>query len=414
MIKFKIKNKCRLCLSKYLDLVVKLPTSVPGEHLKKDKKHKNVNQIPIDLYLCKTCGHVQLIHVPAPKDLWGQEYTFKPSDNPKLKIHFKKSINFFLKNFNSDVKFAFEIGSNDGLFLSEIKKITKCDVLGIDPSDEPVSIARKNNIPTIKDYFSYKTGKKILKKFNKPDLIIANNVFAHIDDMNSMVKGISNMLNYGGYFMFEISYLLDIVKKYLVGTINHEHLSYHSLFSLVPFLKKYNLNLIGFRYVSNVQGGAIVGVAKKSKKSILPYRINKMIKKEIKFGITDVKGMKRFNMKFKKKINSFKNEIFSFIGKKKIIGYGAARSAVLIIDLLKLKKKISFIIDDNPRKKNKFMPIANIPIVSFKKAYKNMSNSVLIILGWAQTERIIKFLKSLGLRLNIITIYPKFKIIKLK
>jgi 2-polyprenyl-3-methyl-5-hydroxy-6-metoxy-1,4-benzoquinol methylase len=312
------------------------------------------------------------------------------------------------------VKFAFEIGSNDGLFLSEIKKITKCDVLGIDPSDEPVSIARKNNIPTIKDYFSYKTGKKILKKFNKPDLIIANNVFAHIDDMNSMVKGISNMLNYGGYFMFEISYLLDIVKKYLVGTIIHEHLSYHSLFSLVPFLKKYNLNLIGFRYVSNVQGGAIVGVAKKSKKSILPYRINKMIKKEIKFGITDVKGMKRFNMKFKKKINSFKNEIFSFIGKKKIIGYGAARSAVLIIDLLKLRKKISFIIDDNPRKKNKFMPIANIPIVSFKKAYKNMSNSVLIILGWAQTERIIKFLKSLGLRLNIITIYPKFKIIKLK
>ena len=222
------------------------------------------------------------------------------------------------------------------------------------------------------------------------------------------------MLNYGGYFMFEISYLLDIVKKYLVGTIIHEHLSYHSLFSLVPFLKKYNLNLIGFRYVSNVQGGAIVGVAKKSKKSILPYRINKMIKKEIKFGITDVKGMKRFNMKFKKKINSFKNEIFSFIGKKKIIGYGAARSAVLIIDLLKLRKKISFIIDDNPRKKNKFMPIANIPIVSFKKAYKNMSNSVLIILGWAQTERIIKFLKSLGLRLNIITIYPKFKIIKLK
>ena len=161
------------------------------------------------------------------------------------------------------MKFAFEIGSNDGLFLGEIKKITKCNVLGIDPSDEPVLIARKNNIPTIKDYFSYKIGKKILKKFDKPDLVIANNVFAHIDDMNSMVKGISNMLNYGGYFMFEISYLLDIVKKYLVGTIIHEHLSYHSLFSLVPFLKKYNLNLIDYRYVSNVQGGVIVGVAKK-------------------------------------------------------------------------------------------------------------------------------------------------------
>ena len=83
-----------------------------------------------------------------------------------------------------------------------------------------------------------------------------------------------------------------------------------------------------------------------------------------------------------------------------------------IIDVLKLRNKISFIIDDNPRKRNKFMPIANIPIISFKKAYKNISNSVLIILGWAQTKRIIKFLKTFGLRLNIITVYPKFKIIK--
>ena len=153
---------------------------------------------------------------------------------------------------------------------------------------------------------------------------------------------------------------------------------------------------------------------KKTRNSKIPHKIKKMIEKEVRFGITDIKGMKRFNMKLKKKINFFRNEIFSFIGKKKIIGYGAARSSVLIIDLLKLRKKILFIIDDNPRKKNKFMPIANIPIISFKKAYKNMSNSVLIILGWAQTERIIKFLKSLGLKLNIITIYPKFKIIKLK
>ena len=68
MIKFKVKNKCRLCLSKNIELVVKLPTTVPGEHLKKHKRHKNTNLIPIDLYLCKTCGHVQLIHVPSPKD----------------------------------------------------------------------------------------------------------------------------------------------------------------------------------------------------------------------------------------------------------------------------------------------------------------------------------------------------------
>jgi len=352
--------------------------------------------------------------VPNPKDLWGKEYTYKPSDNPYLQTHFKKSINFFTNKFNSKIKFAFEIGSNDGFFLNEIRKKTNCKVLGVDPSDEPLALAKTKKIPTIKDYFSYDLSKKILKKYNKPDLVIANNVFAHVDDMNSMAKGISNMLDYGGYFMFEISYLVDILQKQLVGTIIHEHLSHHSLFSLVPFLKNYHLQLIDFRYISNVQGGAIVGIAKKSINSKIPKKINKMIKQEIKLGITNVRGMKKLNIKFNKKISLFRNEITSFIGGNKIIGYGAARSAALIIDLLKLRKKISFIIDDNPRKKNKFMPIGNIPIISLKKAYKNISGSTLIILGWAQTERIIKLLKFHKFKINIITIYPKFKITKLK
>ena len=164
MIKFKTKKNCRLCRSNKLKKVLDLPKTVPGEQLKKSKKEKNLNLIPIDFYMCAKCKHVQLIHVPYFKKLWGKEYTFKPSDNPELVNHFCNTVKYFKKNFNKKVNFAFEIGSNDGIFLKEIKKQYNAKILGIDPSDEPVAIARKHKIPTIKDFFNYSLSKKIKKK----------------------------------------------------------------------------------------------------------------------------------------------------------------------------------------------------------------------------------------------------------
>ena len=143
MIKFKITNKCRLCNNKKLKKILDLPKTVPGEQLKKNKKEINLNLIPINFYMCTKCKHVQLIHVPNFKDLWGKEYTFKPSDNPELITHFAKTIKFIKKKFIDKVNFAFEIGSNDGIFLKEIRKQYKSKVLGIDPSNEPVQIAKK-------------------------------------------------------------------------------------------------------------------------------------------------------------------------------------------------------------------------------------------------------------------------------
>jgi len=407
---FKVITSCRLCCSNNIQKVVDLPLTVPGEQLKNKKNDKDPELIPIDLWQCGECGHVQLVHVPPPESLWGEDYTFMPSDNPVLIEHFGKSVDYFVQNFNNDVDFAFEIGSNDGLFLNKLREVTGCKVLGVDPSIGPVDIAKKNKVETILNFFSPEIAEKIVNDHGKPDLVIANNVFAHMDNLRGVLCSIEYMLKEDGYFMFEISYLKDVVEKYLIGTILHEHLSVHSIYSLVPFLNEFGLQLIGARHISDVQGGAIVGVAKKGLNKELPLEINKIIEQEKNSGITNFAGMKLFNENLKSEIQKLRDDINNINNNSQIIGYGAARTAPLIIDLLGLRNKIKYIIDDNPNKIGKYLSIGNIPIIGSDEHEITTEEITYIILGWAQTDRIINKLKSIDNNFNAITICPYFKI----
>ena len=411
MITYKITKKCRLCKNSKLIKILNLPPTVPGEQLKKTKNEKNINFIPIDLFLCTKCKHVQLTHVPNFKNLWGKEYTFKPSDNPELIKHFKNTIDYFIKKHDPKIKRAFEVGSNDGIFLKILKEKTNCSILGIDPSDEPVRIAKKNKVPTIKNYFDYNFSKKIKKQNGVFDLIIANNVFAHMNNMESITKGISNLLQKNGYFIFEASYLLDVLNKYLIGTIIHEHISIHSVTSLYPFLKKFDLNLIDLLHVNDIQGGALIGIAKKNKSKFKTKSIKKFLSLERKNNLTNIKGFLKYQKKFDSNISKFSKKINEVLKYNKLIGYGAARSAPLIIDLFNLSNNMEFIVDDNPRKINKFMQTGNIAIKSYRNSKMKLNNSAVFVLGWAQTNRIISLLKKNHKNIKIITIFPKFEII---
>ena len=413
MISFKISKRCRLCNHKKLFKILDLPPTIPGEQLKKNKFEINTNLIPIDFYLCSKCKHVQLIHVPNFKDLWGKDYTFKPSDNPVLIKHFTKTINYFIKNHKKNIFKAFEVGSNDGIFLKILKEKTNCKILGIDPSDEPVNLAKKNKIPTIKKYFDFKVSKDIKKQHGKFDLVIANNVFAHMHDMQSITKGISNLLEVNGYFIFEASYLIDVMNKFLIGTIIHEHISIHSVTALYPFLKKFELNLIDLIHVKDIQGGALIGIAKKSRFNKKTEKLEKFLQFEKRFGLNKINGFVNYQNKFNKKINQFSKKINKYIDSGTLVGYGAARSAPLIIDIFSLKNKIKYIIDDNPRKVGKYIHTNNIPIKPYESVKKEINKKIIFIFGCAQTKRILDFLEKKHKKLIVITIFPKFEIIKI-
>jgi SAM-dependent methyltransferase len=410
---YHVRETCRLCGYPHLQHVVDMPPTVSGNRLKKRADEPDPELVPIDLYQCERCGHVQVIHIPPPDTLYGSEYPFMPGNNPTLLEHFSNTVNYFVSNFTGNVNFALEIGSNDGVFLEKMRAATGCQTLGVDPSSLPVEFARKRGIETIVDYFSKDLARRIVDQYGNPDLIIANNVFAHIDDLRGVIQGIDTLLLEGGYFLFEISYLKDVVDKYLVGTVIHEHLSIHSLTSLVPCLREHNLDLKSAQYIDHVQGGAIVGICQKTKfagESIVPEEVNSLMQAEARSGITNVVGMKRFNVSLKSKISSLKSQIHSLAREKRIIGYGAAVSAPIIIDLLDIRNEIKCVIDDNPFKKGKYLPIGNIPIIGIEDYTHDVHSTVIVILGWAQTDRILKNLSGMFAGALAVTIYPEFEI----
>ena len=410
MAEYLVRDNCRLCCNQTLDLAVSLPPTVPGEHLKQTLHSQIPDPIPIDLYQCSHCGHVQIVHVPPPEVLFGDDYTFMPSLNPILIKHFESSVAHFINEHKANVNFAFEIGSNDGLFLTTLRKMSGCRVLGIDPSVKPVEVAKSNNVETILDYFTPKIAAEIVEKYGRPDLIIANNVFAHIDDLRGVLKALSGMLAQDGYFMFEASYLKDVVDNYLIGTIIHEHLSIHSIYSLVPFLEDAGLTLVDLTYTKHVQGGAIIGIAQNSSRARPSSKIEHFIQEEHALGITNLEGMKLFESRLNMKISTLKNELRQLSRNKTLVGYGAARSATLIIDLLGLGNQIKYIVDDHPMKIGKYMPIGNIPIISTDQ-HKSSADNIFIVLGWAQHEKIIKSIKSINERCLIVTVFPQFEVL---
>lgn len=407
---FRLRTTCRLCGSANLVKVVELPLTVPGEHLKGSPGDPDPVAIPIDFYQCEQCGHVQILHVPPLEVLYNREYSFMPGNNPDLVAHFRKTIEFFTKSFTRNVTFAFELGSNDGVFLDELRKVTGCRVLGMDPALPPAIVARERGVETLLEFFNLEQARKVAETYGHPDVVIANNVFAHNDDLRGMIEGIAAMLKPGGYFIFEASDLKAVVEKYLVGTIIHEHLSIHSLYSLKPCLAEFGLQLVGVRKVDDIQGGALIGVAQKGPPAPTPATVAEVIAAEQAAGVTSTKGLINFNRELSDKVAKLNAQIQEKFGDQKIIGYGAARSAPFIIDVLGMRGRISCVIDDNPVKKGKYLPVSAIPIVGSNEVPLNQGPPVFLILGWAQTKRIVSKLRQRFPNGYAVTVYPEFAI----
>jgi len=210
------RDNCRLCES---SSIVKLFSLAPTPPANAFVNNNSLNEVqacyPLDLFLCNDCYHVQLNTVVDP-DILFKDYVYVSGTSPSFIKHFE---NYALDVINQiNLKkggFVIDIGSNDGTLLSKFKNLGM-DVLGIDPAVEISRIANENGIETINKYLNKQVVKEILDLKGSADLICANNVFAHIDDLIGTTKNIKNLLKDNGVFIFEVSYLLDVYEKTLL------------------------------------------------------------------------------------------------------------------------------------------------------------------------------------------------------
>jgi len=384
------RDNCRLCES---SSIVKLFSLAPTPPANAFVNNNSLNEVqacyPLDLFLCNDCYHVQLNTVVDP-DILFKDYVYVSGTSPSFIKHFE---NYALDVINQiNLKkggFVIDIGSNDGTLLSKFKNLGM-DVLGIDPAVEISRIANENGIETINKYLNKQVVKEILDLKGSADLICANNVFAHIDDLIGTTKNIKNLLKDNGVFIFEVSYLLDVYEKTLFDMTYHEHLAYHSIRPLITFFTSNGLELFNVERISTHGGSIRCYVQKiKGKQKISPI-IDELLLLEEKCGLHLHETYNEYfnNIELKRyQLNKLLKKLIN--ESKTIAGYGAPAKATTLMYHFGIDSKIiDYIIDDSPLKQGMYSPGLHIPVYDQSRLYKSPPD-YLIILAWNFSKNII-------------------------
>ena len=404
----KAVTKCQISNSKNLESLIFLGYLPPVNTLRKiGSTLEEEISFPAELLYCKKSKLAQLGCIVDKEILFPYSYPYTSSTTRILRENFANLYKDTLKitKLNKD-DLIIDIGSNDGNLLSNFKSNHK--VLGVTP-EKIGKLAIKRGIPTIIDYFNKKSTNIILKKFGKAKIITATNVFAHIDNINEIVKNILKTLKSDGIFISESHYLLPLIQTVQYDTIYHEHLRYYSLQSLNYLFKKHKLEIIDTKEIPTHGGSIRVYAARKGQ-----YKISSNVKKQI------LKENKHLNRKsfidFKKNVVNSKIGLFNLIKNiknngKTIYGVGAPSRASTLINYLGLDQDIiDCVLEINGSYKiGNYIPGTKIPILNENILNKNKPN-YLILFSWHIKDELKKNLRRKGFKGKFIIPLPKPKI----
>lgn len=381
---------CRLCKSGSLIRVVSLGLSpVSEKYLSRDQLDCKEIKVPLDLYFCRDCFHVQLIDVVDPEYLWS-DYTFRTGDNKKLVDHFLDYV-MRVRNFSAlgESSLIIDVGSNDGTLLKAWRACGYQNVLGIDPATEIAAEANAAGIETLVGFLDSEIVRHVKANYGLAKVVTANNVYAHCDDLVGMTQSIRSIMDKDGLFVFEASYLLDIVEKDLLGTIFHEHLSYHSLLALTEFFLRQNMELVHVERGPE-QGGSIVGYVqhlsgpwkvRDSVSDLLLLEKERELDQASTFELMATR-LDRAKVSVKKVIEEYKSK------GKTVAGFGAARAGTTLLSFFEIGEDLDFLLDDNQSKHYKFSPGDHLEVFPTEHLYDKNPDCV-VILAWIHAEKII-------------------------
>ena len=409
MITHRIINSCQISGSKKLIQIVNLGLLPPVNQLiKVNSKINKQNFFDTKLLYCPVSKLVQLNVIVDKGIVFPKSYPYTSSTTKILRDNFKELYEEVKKILILRRKnFIVDIGSNDGNLLSNFSKDFK--VLGVTPENVG-KLAIKRGIPTIINYFDKKIANKIKKKYGKPNIVTATNVFAHIDNPKKLIKEILDLLDKNGVFISESHYLLPFLKKTQYDTIYHEHLRYYSLESLKYFFSKYNLKIFHAKKIKT-HGGSIRVYASKNKNYKIKKSVRKILNEEKKYiNLNNFKKFKIQTVNSKLKLTKILNDIKS--KNKTIYGISAPSRASTLINYVGIDENIiDCVLEISGSKKiGKYIPGTQIPILNEKILYRKQPDYVLIF-SWHIFDEIRKNLRKKGYKGKFIVPLPSPKIV---
>jgi len=383
---YRLEQKCRICSSNNLKMILDLGEQPPSNSfIDKNKLNSLESKFPLRLFWCEDCFLVQLLDI-VNKEYLFKNYFYMTSASKPIVEHFKKYAQDIYQEFlqNND-SLVVEIGSNDGSLLKEFKKLGT-SILGIEPATNLSDLANQSDITTKNTFFSSQISKEIVKSRNA-SVVVANNVIAHVEDLQDLMNGVKILIGNNGIFIFEVPYLVDLIKNLEFDTVYHEHLSYFSILPLLKLVEQFGLEIFKIKKQS-VHGGTLrIFVSKRDN-----YQIHNSVKifidEEKKLGLDKIEFYEKFSLNVKE----LKKNLIEILIKlkkenKSIFGYGAPAKGNVLLNYCEIDTKfLDYVIDTTPLKQGKYTPGMHIPII----APSNLKNGdVALLLAWNYESEIL-------------------------
>jgi SAM-dependent methyltransferase len=376
------RGSCRLCDSTQVDCVFQLEPSALAEwYLPPERSHEAAERFPLDLFLCRSCGHVQLFDVIDPIRLFAN-YVYTSASSPGLEEHFQQYAEQVADKLAlAPAGLVVDVGSNDGTLLRQFAR-RGARVLGIDPAKEIAQAATAAGTPTLNAFLDEATARRVRTEFGPVQLCTANNVFAHNDNLGAMADAVAALLADDGAFVFEVSYLLDTVEGLVFDFIYHEHLCYHSVKPMKAFLQRHGMQLFDVERVSS-KGGSLRGYAQKrgGPRPVSP-RVAEFVAREEAAHLYDPATYQTYISH----VNRLRDQTAGYLRERRaqgatIAGYGASATVTTLLHHFRIGAMIDFLVDDNPLRHGTVSPGFQIPVFPPQDLYRRKPDAVLV-LAW--------------------------------
>lgn len=385
----KVRDTCRLCGSPNLMRSIPLasvPIVSPNVGLGEGQQMMTRVVAPLDNYLCRDCGLIQLIHVVDPQLLY-RKYLYRTSISLGLPEHFKGLARAVIDGLRlAPGDRVVEFGSNDGTLLRFFKG-EGMKVAGVDPAETIAAEATKSGVPTRADFFGARLAQSLIAEDGTAKAIIANNAMANIDDLDDILRGVKTLLAPDGAFVFETQYALDVFQKMLLDVIYHEHISCFSVRPVQRALGRFGLEVFDAERIPTKGGSIRFWVQHEEGPRPIAARVVELTKLETATGLYDPAYLACFG----EKVARIKTQLHELIDRKEkigpIAGYGTSVGSAALIHQFELEGKLSFLLDDTPFKDRLEGPGYDIPVIN-GAAINDYRPALVVVLAWRYADAI--------------------------
>jgi SAM-dependent methyltransferase len=379
---------CRSCGAEQLDPVLSLGrTPLANALLKEDELSKPEPTFPLDLVFCPTCALVQITETVPPEQLFSH-YLYMSSFSDTMLKHSEELAERLTRERGLGASsLVIEVASNDG-YLLQFYKRAGVPVLGIEPATNIAKVAEERGIPTLVRFFGSELGGELRNEGKRADVIHANNVLAHVADLNGFVAGIALALKDDGVAVIEAPHVKPMIERLEFDTIYHEHLCYYSLTALRPLFERHGLTIVDVQEIPLHGGSLQVHAAYSGEPSA---RVHKLLAEERKAGI----GAREFYSDFGDKVRHLKTELVEFLdelksGGSRIAAYGASAKGSTLLNYCGIGRgTLEFVADRSTVKQGLYTPGTHLRVTAPEALLEARPDHVLL-LTWNFADEILE------------------------